>query len=64
MFVACSDVDSRRMELGKKMIDDFYTKQTGNNKYSNARMYGDYKEMLLDKSIDAVMITTPDHWHA
>jgi len=64
MFVACSDVDSRRMELGKKMIDDFYTKQTGNNKYSNVRMYGDYKEMLLDKSIDAVMITTPDHWHA
>jgi len=28
------------------------------------KSYGDYKELLLDKSIDAVMITTPDHWHS
>jgi len=28
------------------------------------RPFGDYKELLLDKTIDAVMITTPDHWHS
>ena len=27
-------------------------------------MYEDYKEMLLNPEIDAVMISTPDHWHA
>jgi predicted dehydrogenase len=63
-FVAVSDVDSKRMGLGKKMIDDFYSRQTGNANYSNVKQFGDYKELLLDKSIDAVMITTPDHWHS
>ncbi len=29
-----------------------------------ARVYGSYKEILSDKSIDTVVIATPDHWHA
>jgi predicted dehydrogenase len=28
-----------------------------------ARDYGDWKSLLADKSIDAVIIGTPDHWH-
>ena len=30
---------------------------------SNAATYGDYKQVLDDKSVDAVLIATPDHWH-
>jgi len=29
-----------------------------------AKIYQDYKEILADKSIDTVVIATPDHWHA
>jgi predicted dehydrogenase len=36
----------------------------GENFPSNVRQYKDYREMLGDKSIDAVCIATPDHWHA
>lgn len=64
MVVACSDVDSKRMEIGKQFVENFYSRQTGKTGYANVKMYADYKEMLLDKSIDAVMITTPDHWHS
>lgn len=28
-----------------------------------AKDYGDWRAMLADKSIDAVIIATPDHWH-
>src|SRR5262245_37960301 len=27
-------------------------------------VFGDYRKLLEDKSIDAVLIATPDHWHA
>ena len=28
-----------------------------------AKLYNDFREMLADPSIDAVVIATPDHWH-
>lgn len=64
MVTAVSDVDSDRMALGKKMVEDFYNHKTGSGSAVSVKSFADYKEMLLDKSIDAVMITTPDHWHA
>ena len=60
-MVAVSDVDSKRMTDGKKLVEDYY-KEKGTS--VDVKMYGDYKEMLLNKDIDAVVISTPDHWHA
>ncbi len=61
--VAVADVDMNRAKDGKKWIEDFYAKK-GKPGYVDVAVYQDYHEMLQDKSIDAVLISTPDHWHA
>jgi len=63
-IIAVADLDSNRAAKGKELIEDFYAKKTGSKDAVNVKTYGDYREMLLNKDIDAVMISTPDHWHS
>ncbi|EON77425.1 putative NADH-dependent dehydrogenase [Lunatimonas lonarensis] len=62
--VAVADVDSKRGEMGKQWIEKQYAERYNKPNYVDVQVYGDYKEMLLRKDIDAVIISTPDHWHA
>jgi predicted dehydrogenase len=61
--VAVADVDLKRAQLGKEWIENFYAEREKPG-YSDVAVYQDYREMLQDDSIDAVIISTPDHWHA
>ncbi len=60
--IATNDVDSWRMKNATKVINDFYSK-TG-KKYKGVKEYDDYRGLIANKDVDAVMISTTDHWHA
>ncbi len=61
--IAVNDVDAWRMELGAKTINDFYSEKKGTS-FQGVKSYGDHRELLNNKDIDAVMVSTTDHWHA
>jgi len=62
-IVAVCDLDANRLQDGKKLVDDVYTKRTGKS-YNGTRTFSDYKKLLAEADIDAVVISTPDHQHA
>ena len=62
-IVAVCDLSAERVELGKQFVNDAYTKKLG-KPYTGTRGYSDYRELLANKEIDAVLISTPDHQHA
>ncbi len=63
-IMAIADVDKSRLISGKKMIEGWYDKKMGKQGYIDVQTYDDYHALLDNKDIDAVMISTPDHWHA
>ena len=62
--VAVCDVDATRRANARKIVEDFYAKKTDAGSYQGCDTYSDFRELLERKDIDAVVIATPDHWHA
>jgi predicted dehydrogenase len=62
-IIAVCDLDSRRVEDAITLVNGHYAKQTG-KPYDGVTPYDNYHELLANKDVDAVVISTPDHWHA
>ena len=55
VLVVC-DVDGARLRRAKAMVDAAYDSE-------DCAATKDFREVIARKDIDAVMISTPDHWH-
>jgi predicted dehydrogenase len=62
-IMAVCDLDANRVEAGKTLINGVYAKKTG-KAYDGVTGYHNYHDLLANKDIDAVVISTPDHQHA
>ena len=62
-IMAVCDLDSKRVEDAKKLVNEYYSKKTG-KPYDGVTGYTNYHELLKNKDVDAVLVSTPDHWHA
>src|SRR5262249_32310477 len=62
--LAVCEVDTKRREHAKKMVEERYAKDKKGGKYQGCAAYNDFHDLLARTDIDAVVIATPDHWHA
>jgi predicted dehydrogenase len=62
MVTAIADVDTTRREAARKKVDDKYA-EFERKGVQPCKTYKHYRELLADKSIQAVLIAVPDHWH-
>ena len=56
-IVSVADVNATRANEGVRLIND-------RRKSSTCRLAKSWRDVVADPSVDAVLIATPDHWHA
>lgn len=62
--VAVCDVVKERLDNAKTMVEKRYADRAKSGEYKGVKAYGDFRDLLKHKDLDAVVIATPDHWHA
>lgn len=62
--IAACDVDQDKLKTFSEAVNKHYADKGGQNNYKGCQTYDDYRDVLRNKSIDAVVIATPDHWHS
>jgi len=61
--VAACDVDRQHLYRGKQMAEKHYARHKPSGGYRGCEAYNDFRDLLARDDIDAVCISTPDHWH-
>jgi predicted dehydrogenase len=62
--VAIADCYKTRLDSAVSMVEEKYADRKKSGEWKGVKALADFRQLLDDKSIDAVVIGTPDHWHA
>lgn len=61
--VAVCDVDSWRLSKAREQVNSHYAQQKDSGNFQGCATFPDWRDLIARQDIDAVMISTPDHWH-
>ena len=63
-IVALCDVESRRLEIAQRLLNEGYKDRIDKGSCKAVDTCKDFRQIAARTDIDAVLIATPDHWHA
>jgi predicted dehydrogenase len=63
-IVAGAEVWTSKQTRFKQLVESYYADKRGVASYKGITTYLNYDELLQQDGLDAVVIATPDHWHA
>lgn len=61
--IAVCDVDANHLENAEKLVNAHYSQASTSGAYKGCGVYNDWRELIARDDIDAVVVSTPDHWH-